>query len=87
MVDRLTDAEALRLQFQLLTAKPVLYACNVAEHDSATGNNLSAEVAEKAEEEGAAYVVVSAAIEAEIATLSDEEAAEFILIWDQRTRA
>ncbi|MDP7376094.1 MAG: redox-regulated ATPase YchF, partial [Alphaproteobacteria bacterium] len=79
MVDRLTDAEALRLpQFQLLTAKPVLYACNVAEHDSATGNTLSAEVAEKAEEEGAAYVVVSAAIEAEIATLSDEEAAEFI---------
>ena len=79
MVDRLTDAEALRLpQFQLLTAKPVLYACNVAEHDSATGNSLSAEVTEKAEEEGAAYVVVSAAIEAEIATLSDEEAAEFI---------
>ena len=79
MVDRLTDAEALRLtQFQLLTAKPVLYACNVAEHDSATGNTLSAKVAEKAEEEGAAYVVVSAAIEAEIATLSDEEAAEFI---------
>ena len=79
MVDKLTDAEAFRLpQFQLLTAKPVLYACNVAEHDSATGNTLSAEVAEKAEEEGAAYVVVSAAIEAEIATLSDEEAAEFI---------
>ena len=79
MVDRLTDAEALRLpQFQLLTAKPVLYACNVAEHDIATGNTLSAEVAEKAEEEGAVYVVVSAAIEAEIATLSDEEAAEFI---------
>ena len=79
MVDTLTDAEALRLpQFQLLTAKPVLYACNVAEHDSATGNTLSTKVAEKAEEEGAAYVVVSAAIEAEIATLSDEEAAEFI---------
>ena len=78
-INRLTDAEALRLpQFQLLTAKPVLYACNVAEHDSATGNTLSAEVAEKAEEEGAAYVIVSAAIEAEIATLSDEEAAEFI---------
>ena len=78
-VNTLTEAEALRLpQFQLLTAKPVLYACNVAEHDIATGNTLSAEVAEKAEEEGAAYVVVSAAIEAEIATLSDEEAAEFI---------
>jgi len=78
-VNTLTDAEALRLpQFQLLTAKPVLYACNVSEHDSAKGNTLSAEVTEKAKEEGAAHVIVSAAIEAEIATLSDEEAAEFI---------
>ena len=78
-VNRLTDAEASRVsQLQLLTAKPVLYACNVSEHDSAKGNTLSAEVAEKAEEEGAACVIVSAAIEAEIATLSDEEAAEFI---------
>ena len=79
VVSGLTEAETLRLpQLQLLTTKPVLYACNVAEDDSATGNALSAAVAEKAEEEGAAYVIVSAAIEAEIATLSDEEAAEFI---------
>ena len=65
-------------QLQLLTAKPTLYACNVAEHESSIGNTLSAAVAEKAEEEGAAYVIVSAAIEAEIATLPDEEANEFI---------
>ena len=78
-VDGLTNAETTRLpQLQLLTAKPILYACNVAEHDSAVGNTLSAAVVEKAEEEGAAYVIVSAAIEAEISTLSDEEAAEFI---------
>ena len=78
-VNGLTDAESLRMpQLQLLTAKPVLYACNVAEDDSATGNAFSAAVARKVEEEEAAYVIVSAAIEAEIATLSDEEAAEFI---------
>ena len=78
-VDGLTNAEIMRLpQLQLLTAKPTLYACNVAEHESSIGNTLSAAVAEKAEEEGAAYVIVSAAIEAEIATLSDEEANEFI---------
>ena len=78
-VDGLTNVEIMRLpQLQLLTAKPTLYACNVAEHDSPIGNTLSAAVAKKAEKEGAAYVIVSAAIEAEIATLSDEEANEFI---------
>ena len=78
-VSGLTDTETLRLpQFQLLTTKPVLYACNVAEEESARGNRLSAKVAEKAAEERAACVIVSAAIEAEIATLSDKEAAEFI---------
>lgn len=75
----LSAAEEERLpQLQLLTAKPVLYACNVAEADSADGNALSAQVAEKAAAEGAGHVIVSAAIEAEIATLSDEEATEFL---------
>ncbi len=78
-VGGLTDAETLRLpQLQMLTAKPILYVCNVAEENSATGNALSAAVDEKALEEGAACVIVSAAIEAEIATLPEEEAIEFI---------
>lgn len=55
----------------LLTSKPVLYACNVDEGSAATGNAFSAQVAAKAEAEGAAHVVVSAAIEAEVAQLSD----------------
>ncbi len=58
---------------QLLTAKPVLYVCNVDEGDAATGNALSEKVAEKAKSEGAVSVVISAAIEAEIATLPAEE--------------
>ena len=62
------DDEEARLfrQAQLLTAKPVLYVCNVAEEDAATGNALSEKVFEKAKAEGAEAVVVSAAIEAEL---------------------
>jgi ribosome-binding ATPase len=58
-------------QLQLLTAKPVLYVCNVEESASATGNSWSAKVAERAASEGAAAVVISAAIEAEVAQLTD----------------
>ena len=65
-------------QLQLLTAKPVLYVCNVAEEEAATGNALTAKVAEKAAAEGAASVVISARIEEEISQLSAEEAAEFL---------
>jgi GTP-binding protein YchF len=63
---------------QLLTAKPVLYVCNVDEGDAAEGNALSARVFEKAAAEGARAVVVSAAIEAEIATLDPEERSAFL---------
>ncbi len=66
-------------QMQLLTAKPVLYVCNVDESEAATGNALSAMVAEKAAREGAEAVIISAAIEAEIAQLSDaDEKQEFL---------
>lgn len=66
-------------QMQLLTAKPVMYVCNVEEDTAATGNALSARVAEKAATENAACVVVSAAIEAEVAQLEDaEEKQEFL---------
>ncbi|HEU4497694.1 MAG TPA: redox-regulated ATPase YchF, partial [Sphingomicrobium sp.] len=51
---------------QLLTAKPVLYVCNVDEGDAASGNSHSERVFAKAKAEGAGAVVISAAIEAEI---------------------
>ena len=59
------DEEEQRIfdQSQLLTAKPVLYVCNVSEADAAKGNALSAAVFEKAKAEGAEAVIVSAAIE------------------------
>ncbi|MXO73832.1 redox-regulated ATPase YchF [Altererythrobacter aerius] len=74
------DEEEARLfrQAQLLTAKPVLYVCNVAESDAAEGNDLSARVFEKASAEGAQAVVVSAAIESELVTMPVEERAEYL---------
>jgi hypothetical protein len=65
-------------RLQLLTSKPVLYVCNVEEASAATGNAFSARVAERAKGEGASYVVVSAAIEAEVAQLGPEDRSEFL---------
>jgi GTP-binding protein YchF len=73
------EDQALFNGLQLLTAKPVMYVCNVGEEDAATGNTYSEQVAARAAEEGAVAVVISAAIEAEIAQLTDqEERAEFL---------
>lgn len=63
---------------QLLTAKPVLFVCNVDEADAATGNALSERVAEMAAQQGAGSVVISAAIEEEISQLDDAERVEFL---------
>jgi GTP-binding protein YchF len=71
------DAEAAR-RLQLLTSKPVLYVCNVEEASAASGNAQSARVAARAKDEGAACVVVSAAIEAEVAQLPEADRAEFL---------
>jgi ribosome-binding ATPase len=74
------DAEEARVfgQAGLITAKPVLYVCNVNEDEAAEGNALSAKVFEKASAEGAQAVIVSAAIEAEIATMASDERVEFL---------
>ena len=63
---------------QLLTAKPVLYVCNVEESASATGNAFSARVAEMAAAEGNSHVVISARIEEEISQLEAEEQEMFL---------
>jgi GTP-binding protein YchF len=69
--------EAVR-RLNLMTSKPVLYVCNVEEASAATGNAQSERVAAKARQEGAAAVVVSAAIEAEVSQLPDADRAEFL---------
>lgn len=63
---------------QLLSAKPVLFVCNVEEENAAEGNAHSARVAKMAAEQGAASVVISAAIEEEISQLAPEEAGMFL---------
>jgi ribosome-binding ATPase len=70
-------SEAVR-RLQLLTSKPVLYICNVEEGAAANGNAFSAQVEERARIEGARVVVVSAAIEAEVAQLPETDRAEFL---------
>lgn len=63
----------------LLTAKPILYICNVEEEAAATGNAQSKRVEERAAREGAEAVVISAAIESEVAQLDDPaDKAEFL---------
>ena len=63
---------------QLLTAKPVLYVCNVDESEAAHGNAWTARVASRATEEGAEAVVISARIEAEVAELPEADRAEYL---------
>lgn len=65
-------------QLQLLTDQPVVYVCNVEEESAAGGNALSARVFERAKEEGAEPVVIAAAIEAEVALLTEAERTEFL---------
>ncbi|MBB4301191.1 hypothetical protein GGD81_000206 [Rhodobium orientis] len=78
LLDVAKDDEAAFKALNLLTSKPVLYVCNVDEESAGTGNALSAKVEEMAASQGAAAVVISAAIEAEIAQLSADEQAEFL---------
>jgi GTP-binding protein YchF len=63
---------------QLLTAKPVVYVCNVEEASAAEGNAFSAKVAERAKAEGAQSVVISAKIEAELAGMPADDRGEFL---------
>lgn len=65
----------------LLTAKPVLYAANVAEDDLAddgASNDYVAAVRKLAAEEGSGVFVVCAKIEEEIAELENDEKLEFL---------
>jgi ribosome-binding ATPase len=73
LVERTPEEETTFRILGLLSAKPVLYVCNVDEASAESGNAYSAEVFKRAEEEDAKAVVVSAKIESEIAILPAEE--------------
>ena len=74
------DAEELRIlkSLNLLTSHPVLYVCNVAEADAVTGNEHTAAVEAMAKEQNSEVVIISAAIEAEVAQLPEDESIEFL---------
>jgi GTP-binding protein YchF len=72
------DEEKAFQGLQLLTAKPVLYVCNVDEASAATGNEYSRKVAEYASTHEAGCVVISAEIESQLAQLPDDEQKEFL---------
>ncbi len=78
-LDIAPDDAATFNSLRLITAKPVLYVCNVDEESAAAGNAYSARVAEMAEASGQGCVIISAAIEAEVAELGSEaEKAEYL---------
>jgi hypothetical protein len=78
LIERKPEEERAFHMLGLLTALPVVYVCNVDEGSAATGNAFSRQVEERARAEGAACVVISAQIEAEIASLPPDERAHFL---------
>jgi len=78
LIERKPEEARTFAMLGLLTAKPVLYVCNVDEGAAATGNSQSQRVEARAREEGAAAVVISAKIESEIAVLPAEERADYL---------
>jgi GTP-binding protein YchF len=76
----LSDEEKIILRdFFLITSKPVLYVCNVAENDLTTmGNKYTKIVKEKSKKEDALAILVCAKIEAELSELSENDQKTFL---------
>ncbi len=73
------DEEELIKGFQLLTAKPILYVCNVDEASASTGNAYVDTVKEAVKGENAEIIVLAVATEADIAELEDYEERQLFL--------
>lgn len=76
--ERAADEEKAFRELQLLTAKPVLYVCNVDEAAAATGNEHTKKVEEYAKAQDARMVVICAEIEAELAGLEDADRKDYL---------
>jgi ribosome-binding ATPase len=72
------DDQKAWTMLQLLTSKPILFVANVDEASAATGNAYSARVEERARQEGALAVVISAQIESELALLDGADREEYL---------
>lgn len=71
--------EPLMNEMQLLTAKPVLYVCNVDEASVVSGNDYVEKVKSMANDEGAKILIIGAVIEADIADFEDAEERKMFL--------
>ena len=78
LVERSNEEDRAFRMLNLLTAKPVLYVCNVEEASAHNGNGFSAKVFARAAEEGAKAVVVSAQIESEIAVMEPADQKDYL---------
>jgi GTP-binding protein YchF len=77
-LERKPEEEKAFHMLGLLTSLPVLYVCNVDEASAANGNGFSRRVEERAKQEGAGAVIISAKIESEIAVLPLAERADYL---------
>ena len=76
---QLTDDEKKAMStFGLITAKPVLYCCNVGENDLPKGNAWSDLVRARAEKEGAGVVILCGKVEAELSELPEADRSELL---------
>lgn len=73
------DEETLINDFQLITAKPVLYVCNVDEGAAATGNHYVDQVRELVKDENAEVIVLAVGTEADITELETYEERKMFL--------
>lgn len=73
------EDEKLMAELCLLTAKPVMYVCNVDEASAVTGNAYTEAVKEAVKDENAQVIIVAAAIEADIAELDSYEERQMFL--------
>ena len=78
LVERRTEEEKAFRALGPLTSIPVLFVCNVDERATAAGNEFTRAVETRAKQEGAACVIISAKIEAEIAALPSGERREYL---------
>jgi len=77
-LERKPEEEKAFHMLGLMTSLPVLYVCNVEEASAANGNEFSRRVEERAKQEGAGAVIISAKIESEIAVLPPAERADYL---------
>lgn len=77
-LDLTEEEQEIMDTFQLITSKPVMYVCNVDEASVISGNSHTKRFADSIADENAEILFISAAIEADIATMDREDQVMFL---------